>query len=98
MGASRSVVGVLTMTNIAVAGCATPVHAPTERFLVRHIGETVVIERAPVATAGSLTAAFVGIAIASKSQTKPTPLTPGADYACKYRHITTRDLSKLCGD
>jgi hypothetical protein len=67
-----------------------------DQYAVRQIGTTTYIEQTVPATTRSVAGAAIGIGIASGQQSKPIPLKPGTDYACKYQEITTADIRATC--
>ena len=92
------------MTRITVAvfaiyvlsGCMASQPPAVDQYVVRQIGDTAYIEKATPATGRSVAGALVGVGIAAGQQSKPIPLQPGTDYACKYQEITTADMSAAC--
>lgn len=76
----------------------SPQPGPVDQYAVRQIGTTTYIEQTVPATGRSVAGALVGVGIASGQQSKPIPLQPGTDYACKYQEITTADMKAACGN
>jgi hypothetical protein len=73
-----------------LAGCAGPPVATGDAYRVRHIGSTLLIESVPAVTSTAIGGAMIGTAIAAQLQSKPIPLKPGTDYACKYPDVAAR--------
>jgi hypothetical protein len=79
-----------------LGGCMSAQPGPVDQYAVRQIGTTTYIEKTVPATTRSVAGAAIGIGIASGQQSKPIPLKPGTDYACKYQGITTADMAEKC--
>lgn len=79
-----------------LGGCMSPQPGPVNQYAVRQIGTTTYIEQTVPATRRSVAGAVIGIGIASGQQSKPIPLKPGTDYACKYQAVTTADMAEKC--
>lgn len=73
---------------VLLVGCAgSPSITGAYPYQVREIGTTVLLEPAPTLTARAIGGAILGTGIAAGLQSKPIPLKPGTDYACKYAQI-----------
>lgn len=73
-----------------LAGCAGAPVASGDVYRVRQLGSTLQVEPVSPVTSRAIGGAMIGTAIAAQLQSKPTPLKPGTDYACKYPDVAAR--------
>jgi hypothetical protein len=79
--------GVMAVGIVVLTGCASAPAGTGHGYQIRQIGGTVLVERVAPAGARAIGGAMIGTAIAARLQSKPIPLKPGTDYACKYQDV-----------
>jgi len=79
--------GAIAVGIVVLTGCASAPAVTGRGYQIRQIGGTVFVERVAPAGARAIGGAMIGTAIVARLQSKPIPLKPGTDYACKYQDV-----------
>lgn len=87
--------GAIALGIALLAGCAGAPVTSGDAYQIRRIGSTVLIEPVATVNATAIGGAMLGTAIATRLQSKPIPLKPGTDYACKYPGVAVH-LPDVC--